>query len=361
MVFNQFPEAVVEYEFINRGNTKFPNGFDVLLRRQIDLLSLLKMTKPEHAWLRNIRYIKPTFADWFANYSYNPEEVNVSLKDGDLTVLIRGPWYRTIHWEIVLLAMISELYFQGVEPQKNFETKMVEKGNYLQKEDCSWIDFGTRRRFSFAVQKKLVEIMKQFKGFHGTSNPYLAYLMNVTPVGTYAHEGPMAMQAKYGAYASNQMWNEAWVKEYKGDLGIALTDTLTTPFFLKSFDMFMSKLFDGVRQDSGDPYKIGERYIQHYNYMKIDPRSKRIIFSDSLDAIEGVQLTKAFRHHVKPCLGIGTNFTNDVGVKPLNIVIKMRCADFGHGLRHVVKLSDMEGKVTGDKNTVDHVKWEIVA
>jgi nicotinate phosphoribosyltransferase len=236
---------------------------------------------------------------------------------------------------------------------------MVEKAKFLHAALCHWSDFGTRRRFSFEVQRKLVEIMREYSGFHGTSNPYLAFMYDVVPIGTYAHEAPMAMQAKYGARMSNRMWNEAWVKEYRGDLGIALTDTLTTPAFLKDFDMMFSKLFDGMRQDSGDPYKIGEEYVKHYHSMRINPKSKRVIFSDSLDCKKGADLNKSFMDWVQPFLGIGTHLTNDVGAKPLNMVIKMISADFGHGMRPVVKLSDNVGKVTGLPEAVEHVKWEM--
>jgi len=260
------------------------------------------------------------------------------------------------------MATISELYYRlmGKLPDQNTQSRMVAKADYLSANGCHWADFGTRRRFSYDVQDLLVQEMRKHPGFMGTSNPHLAMKHNCKPIGTYAHEAVMAMQAAYGHSNCNRMWMEAWVQEYEGDLGIALPDTVTSDhFFRHQFSMFYSKLFDGVRQDSGSPDEFADKAIAHYKSMGIDPRSKRLVFSDGLDVDKLCRLHHKYKDQIMVQGGIGTNFTNDVGVKPLNMVIKLVAADFGSGFRKVVKLSDDEGKHTGDDEEIAVCKREL--
>lgn len=364
VVNRHFPNVCVQYDFINRSNTVFPNGFGDLLKQQVQMMSSLNLQSHERDWLKSIRYMKPTFIDWLAGYRYNPNEVQIHQNDvGNLFVRVLGPWYRTIFWEVLLLATISELYYKmmNITPENGYSQKIIDKTTALNNAGVYWADFGTRRRFSYDVQDAVVKHMAKKPGFLGTSNPYLAMKYDVKPIGTYAHECVMAMQASFGFINCNRAWMDAWVKEYEGDLGIVLPDTVTSEFFFKhQFSMFYAKLFDGSRQDSGDPNKFADMAIARYKELNIDPKSKRIVFSDGLDVKRGIALCNEWKNKVMPSLGIGTHLTNDVGVKPLSIVMKMTAADFGRGMTPVVKLSDDSGKYTGNPDTIVMAKKQLL-
>lgn len=364
VVFHNFPRAIVEYEFINRGHTPFPVGFSEKLQEQINLMQSLALTPGEENWLKTIPYIRPTFIEWFRGYRYNPLEVKIIENCGGiLFIRIEGPWYRTIFWEVPLMAIISELYFEmtNQKPQINIIENITRKAEKLSDNKCHWIDFGTRRRYSYEVQQRVVEIMHQYNGFLGTSNPHFAHKFGITPHGTYAHEAVMAMSALYGPRMSNKMWMKHWAEHFEGNVGVALTDTFTTDVFLQDFGTYETRLFDGVRQDSNDPYKWGRKVLNHYKKLNIPTSNKRLVFSDALTTDKYIALDEMFRGEAQPIGGIGTHFTNDVGtdVKPLNIVIKMTSANFGNGFIDVVKLSDDSGKHTGKPDAIRKVKEQL--
>ena len=361
VAFHLFPRAIVTYEFINRGGTKFPKGFAYELKEQISEMQMLALTKSEGDWLKKIPYMRPTYVEWLQGYQYDPDEVFVEQNGGDLKVQIRGPWYRTIYWEVPLMAIISELYFKMTNQDMDSQaySRISAKAKKLSDAGCHWIDFGTRRRYSFEIQDAVVNVMRHSPGFLGTSNPYLAYLHNVTPHGTYAHESVMAMSALYSVRMANKMWMKHWSEHFDGNVGVALTDTFTTEVFLRDFGTYEGRLFDGVRQDSDDPYKWGETMIAHYQKLNIPMSNKRLVFSDSLDTDKYIGWDTTFRKWGQPIGGIGTHFTNDCGVKPLNMVIKMTGADFGHGMVDVVKLSDNKGKHTGKPEAIELAKREL--
>jgi nicotinate phosphoribosyltransferase len=201
--------------------------------------------------------------------------------------------------------------------------------------------------------------MSQCKGFLGTSNPHLAHQYGVTPHGTYAHESVMAMSALYGVRMANKMWMKHWSDHFEGNVGVALTDTFTTDKFLQDFGTYEARLFDGVRQDSGDPIAWGVKMLEHYKKLGIQTTNKRFVFSDNLNVEKYTVIHNKFEAFAQPIGGIGTHFTNDVGVKPLNMVIKMTEANFGNGWVNVVKLSDDAGKHTGHTEAVEMAKREL--
>jgi nicotinate phosphoribosyltransferase len=361
VVLHNFPNAEVEYQFINRGKTPFPKGFDKELNYQIGLLAVLGLTRKEEAWLKTIPYMRPTYAEWLMGFRMNPGEVQFTQVGTDLRLSIRGPWYKAIYWEVKLMAIISELYFRltNQDKENEWENRIRKKAFSLSDKECFWIDFGTRRRYSYEVQNKVVEIMKTYKGFLGTSNPHLAMKHGVVAHGTYAHEVIMAMSALYGVRMANKMWMKHWSDYFGGALGVALTDTFTTEKFLPDFGSYEARLFDGLRQDSGDPMEWGRRVLAHYKSLNIPTENKRLVFSDGLDDTRFRDISWTFRGRCQPIGGIGTFLTNDVGPKALNMVIKMTKANFGQGWVDVVKLSDSPGKHTGQRDAVDLVKREL--
>ena len=359
-VINLFPKAKAHYTFINRGKHNFPKGFAELLRKEIDLLSQLKLSKPEKDFLfKNCPYIAPTYLDFLQGFQYDPDEVVIEQNGGALSVNIKGYWYRTILWEVPIMFLICELYYEvsGGERISDDEVALVAKTKIEKYRELgiTIADFGTRRRHSYEVQKITVKALKENGGstFIGTSNVHLAMLFKIKPIGTHAHEWFMFHAAKYGFKMSNLLALENWVHIYRGDLGIALSDTYTTEVFFRSFDKKFSKLFDGVRHDSGDPIEFADKTIQHYRHYGIDPNSKTIIFSDGLNYAKVKVIADYCKGKIGISFGVGTNFTNDVGLTPLNIVVKMTDALPDDAVwTPVIKLSDEKGKYTGDPETI---------
>jgi len=363
-VINLFPYAKVKYAFINRGNTKFPEGFAEELRKYIFKMSDLKITKDEKKFIQSkCYYLPPTYFDFLEGYSYDPSEVGVIQKGGELQVSVEGYWYRTILWEVPLMALISELYFIMTKPDIFPENKIIDlaskKATKYNMLGVNVADFGTRRRFSYQNHKRIVQALVNYgkPSFIGTSNVHFAHLFNLTPIGTHAHEWFMFHAAKYGYTIANRAGLDNWVNVYRGDLGIALSDTFTTESFFKSFDTKFAKLFDGIRQDSGDPIEFAKKTIDHYKSLRIDPLTKTIVFSDALEPEKVEEIAHFCRGKIGMSFGIGTNFTNDVGTKPLNIVIKLTEAKpEGSDWIQTVKLSDNKGKHTGDEKAINLCK-----
>lgn len=359
-VIKLFPVALVEYTFINRDNREFPEGFATRLREIINSFVDIKLTKDEHAFLRErCRYLTPFYLDYLKNYKYDPYKVIITQEGTNLKISILGKWRNLILWEVPLMATISELYFEMTNQKISVDRNMVnaDKLKGLKEIGVPFSDFGTRRRYSFENHDKFIQDAKIYGGnnFVGTSNVYLAMKYDLNPIGTMAHEWIQFHAAKYGFQNANQMAMENWVKVYNGELGIALTDTFTSDVFFKTFDLMYSKLYDGVRQDSGNPVTFAEKAIAHYKNLQINPLHKRIVFSDSINNLELVQkIHNVCNGRINDLYGVGTYFTNDVGVKPLNMVIKLTGTNINYYDEWIptVKLSDNVTKNTGDEKMV---------
>ena len=359
-VVNKFPYAKVRSGFINRGGTKFPDGFAEELRRQIKFMEDLELTNWEKKGLQQkCSFFSPTYIDFLAGYRYDSSEVGIIQNGGDLEISIDGYWYRQILWEVPLMAIISELYFKMTEQdawgKHERDKNNAEKQKTFRLNSLHYADFGTRRRYSYDIQQEFIssQVGIGSNTFVGTSNVALALEYDIKPIGTHAHEWFMFHAAKYGYKMANYLAMENWSDVFRGDLDIALSDTFTTNSFLKSFDKKFAKLYDGVRHDSGEPLEFADKIIEHYKKLGIDPNSKTVVFSDSLNPKMAVKIADYCKGKIKCSFGIGTNFTNDVGVKPLNMVIKMiEAKPEGESWHKCVKLSDSEGKHTGDADEI---------
>ena len=358
-----FPDVKAKYKFINRGQHEFPEGFDLELRTAIDSMAKLEMTKEEKQFLiKNCPYLSPAYIDFLQGYRYDPSEVTIQQTGGDLQVAIEGYWYRTILWEVPIMSLICELYYQMTGQQPWADEQIIEntlqKTKKLNELQVKFAEFGTRRRFSYKVHRTVMRTLTQFDGnsFIGSSNVHMAMLYQVKPIGTHAHEWFMFHAARYGFKMANAMSLEHWVDVFRGDLGVALSDTYTTEVFLKQFDTKFAKLFDGVRHDSGDPIEFAEKTIAHYKKHNINPLYKFIIFSDGLNTNKVEKITNACRDKIGVSFGIGTNLTNDVGLRPMNIVIKLTDVNFDDYWVPTIKISDEKGKYTGDRDMIELAK-----
>lgn len=363
-VVKLFPRARARYTFINRGKHQMPDGFDKALQASVNAMAGLQLSRAEKAFLQKAcPYLDPVYLDFLEGYRYDPSEVHIEQTGSDVSVTVEGYWYRTILWEVPLLCLISENFYLLNNSVKASDEAVVQTAEnklaQYRELGVTIADFGTRRRHSYAVQDLVVETMMNNAGstFVGTSNVHLAHKHNTKPIGTHAHEWFMFHAAKFGAKMANTMALENWVEVFRGDLGIALSDTFTTTEFFEIFDKKFAKLFDGVRHDSGDPVAFAKQTIAHYQKLGIDPRTKTIIFSDGLNYEKVARITEACRGRIGMSFGIGTNLTNDVGLQPMNIVMKMTeaCPE-GEEWTPVVKLSDERGKYTGPAESINLVK-----
>ncbi|WP_124640905.1 nicotinate phosphoribosyltransferase [Amniculibacterium aquaticum] len=359
-----FPNERVRYQFINRGHHVFPDGFAEKLQEAVAEMAKLKMTNEEKKFLqKTCPYLDLPYIDFLEGYRYDPTEVNISQHGSELSVEVEGLWYRTILWEVPLLSIISEIYYDLTHQQRclDLEVKKIteKKAEIMEKLGVTFAEFGTRRRHSYKVQDLVLSELSQEKNhfFIGTSNVHFAMKYGVKPIGTHAHEWFMFHAAVFGFKMANQMALENWVNVYRGDLGVALSDTYTSEVFFKQFDKKFAKLFDGVRHDSGDPLNFADQTIRHYLSHGINPMHKYIIFSDGLNIQKVQDITKYCQDKIGISFGIGTHLTNDVGLKPMNIVMKMVGVESHNGgCIPTVKLSDEKEKYTGDPKMIELAK-----
>ncbi|MFK0379227.1 nicotinate phosphoribosyltransferase [Pandoraea sp. NPDC090278] len=353
VVLHHFPAAQVEYRFKCRTEGVDLTPYVDEIRDEIRLLCGLRFTESELRYLGAMRFIKSDFIDFLDLFHLNEKYITVTPSpkgNGEIDIEIRGPWLHTILFEIPVLAIVNEVYFRNTqrtpayeEGRQRLKDKICMLAEPVDYRDCKIADYGTRRRFSKEWHEEVIHTLRDELGeqFAGTSNVYYASKLGLTPLGTMAHEYLQACQALGPRLRDSQIFGfETWAKEYRGDLGIALSDVYGMSAFLRDFDMYFCKLFDGARHDSGDPFAWGERLLEHYAQNRVDSHTKTMIFSDGLDIPKVLQLFERFRDRCKLAFGVGTNLTNDLGYQPLQIVIKMvRCNG-----QPVAKLSDSPGK-----------------
>lgn len=353
-VLHQFPSAQVSYKFKCRNTGINLAPYVQEIRDEIRSLCSLQFQDAELTWLRSLRFIKSDFVDFLGLFRLNEKYIQISaLPNGEIDISIQGPWLHTILFEIPVLAIVNEVYFRNTHQVPDFlegRKRLAQKVQALHAErlsDLKIADYGTRRRFSKSWHEELLRVLISKLGtgatgqFAGTSNALFAMKLGLTPLGTMAHEYLQACQALGPRLRDSQVFGfETWAREYRGDLGIALSDVYGIEPFLRDFDMYFCKLFDGARHDSGDPFTWGERMIEHYRKNRVDPLTKTLIFSDGLTVEKIIALYQQFRGRCQLAFGIGTNLTNDLGYEPLQIVIKMTECNG----QPVAKLSDSPGK-----------------
>ena len=386
VVMNKFPRAYIRYNFFDRNNTVYSKEFVEELRRQIKLMENIVPTEGEIKFLKEKCYYFPNyFFDFLKSYRFDSNEVSITHdENGHLHIEIEGLWFRTIFWEVPILAIISEIeHTLNGEVDKlmndeeyfklNFENS-YHRAEKLLKNGVVFSDFGTRRRFSFDWHKKVIESFvlakscnyKEKGAFVGTSNVYLAYFFkenydeDLKIIGTMSHQYVTSIAAMYGPVEANSMAMKLWRDVYGTDLGIYLYDSLTWNAFESNFSKLDAKAFDGLRVDSGDNFDMTDKIIAKYNELGINPFDKTIVYSNGLDVDDAIAIKNHCRGKIQCSFGIGTKFTcNLIDVKPKNIVIKATEVKITEKRKwnKVVKLSDDLGKHTGDNQTIEIYKY----
>lgn len=357
-----FPRAWGEFEFVDRSNGDYPEGFDRLLRKELEEMSGLSLTKEEEAFVRKqMPYLPPIYLDFLKGFHFDPSELDIRMVGSKLHVKATGLLYRVTLWETPILATVSELFFRetGQQPDLLYmEKAAIEKAVKMKEYGITFSLFGMRRRFSFDVEEKVTELLKMHAGesLFGTSNVYMAFKHQINVSGTHPHEWVQFHGSIYGYKMANYISMEDWINVYDGDLGTVLTDTYTTDIFLRNFSKKHAALFTSLRHDSGDPFIFTDKVIKRYEELRVNPKLKYLVFSDSLNVEKAIRIKAYCGDRIGATFGIGTNLTNDVGnnIKGMNIVMKLfRCKMTAREeWQECVKLSDVEGKHTGSDQEI---------
>lgn len=357
VVLNHFPDVEVEYEFRCRNKDMtmgvFLGGMICQISEEIMKMKHLKLTHEEKEYLKTIPFLKDNYITFLEQFRYTPEKhVFIEIDKGELAIKIKGNWPHTILYEVPILAIISEI---ATKSHILYDAKAIKDKSLLTLQEkidkirghklydkLKLADFGTRRRATAKNQQFIVRQLKEQLNvlgngcFIGTSNIHLARIYDVKVIGTQAHEILMAGQALFPILNFQEKMLDTWVQTYDGNLGIALTDTINMDSFLKAFSLSKAKLFNGCRHDSGDPFTWCEKLISHYTSLNINPKTKQAVFSDGLTIDKAFDILEKFHDSIQCSFGIGTHLTNDVGIQPASIVIKMqKCNGFP-----VAKISD---------------------
>ena len=367
VIFHKHTDLSGEYYFRCRNkDIVFTQEMFDEINAQIDHLCTLRFTKQELDYLRSIRFIKSDYVEFLRLWHPIRDYVETYLKEnGELYIIVRGPLFSAMQFEIYLLEIVNEVYFRfkyDYEMLRNSARRRLDEKIRLLNEgvyNFTFAEFGCRRRLSRKWEEEVIRrLATETKNCIGTSNVYFAMKYNLTPIGTYAHEFVQMYQGIDSiplAY-TNHYALEDWYDEYRGDNGTALTDTITTDLFLLDFNRAMVNNFNGVRHDSGNPYEWGEKILAHYKKYGADPKSKLLLFSDSLDFDRAQALYDHFKDRCKVSFGIGTFCSNDTDEEPLNIVIKLQTVNG----RAVAKLSDSPGKaMCRDENYLEYLKRSV--
>ena len=362
-----FPQARGTFEFFDRDLTEYPEDFVQKVYLELSNLGMLRLTGSELDYMiSNCRFVPQVYWEWLYSFRFDSGKVQVWLDDKKhLHITVTDYLYKVTLYEVPILAIISELRNRVLGNNCDMSEVIKKLEPKLRLSNVAGIkfsEFGTRRRFSYNVQDEVVSAIKEGSIYcTGTSNCYLAMKYEMPMMGTHPHEWFMFHGAMYGYKQANYMALEDWVEVYDGDLGIALSDTYTSAVFFKNLSRKQAKLFDGVRQDSGDEFKFVTSAIARYKELGIDPTTKTIIFSNALTFEKALEIREYCRGRIRCAFGIGTNLTNDTGHKPSNIVMKLTSCQMNKNqpVFNCVKLSDDLGKHTGQEQEVEHCLNEL--
>lgn len=358
------PQTQAEYRFACRNPTVYPLAeLAAEVQAEIDALCALRFRPDELDYLAGLRFLKSDFIDFLRLFQFQRSFIEVGTDGEHLSIVARGPQVHVMGFEIHVLAIVNELYFRRLatphtlaEGRRRLQAKLARiqalRDAPILAHPFELSDFGQRRRFSGAWHREVVQTLAEGapQWFKGTSSVLLARDLDLVPIGTMAHEYMQSYQSQGVRLRDFQKAAlEDWVQEYRGDLGIALTDTVGMDAFLADFDLYFAKLFDGLRHDSGDPFAWGEKALAHYRRLRINTHSKRLVFSDGLDLDKALALWRHFGPHIQLGFGIGTHLTNDMGdrLQPLNIVMKLTRANG----QPVAKIADTPGKTLCEDET----------
>lgn len=361
-----YPLAEGTFRFTDRAGEVYSKEEVDEIRREICALNSLKLSDEEFKWcVKNIPYIPESYWEWLKQFKYDHNKVIVEHdKEGKLHIEVTDKMYRVTMYEVPILKIVSSVRNRRYKCiMKDVEKVIYDKAKFALENDLKFADFGTRRCFNHDVHDKVLEVLFTVcpANCTGTSNVYFAKKYGVKPIGTMAHEWIMFHAGCFGFQRANYLSLEDWVEVFDGNLGIALIDTYTTESFLRTLTLKQAKLFDGMRQDSGDEYVIGNMIIDRYEELGIDPTTKTIVFSNALNFKKWLKIARYFKTKINTSAGIGTFLTCDPGIEDFiapNIVMKLVCCRMSpkDPMEDVIKISDDLGKHMGNHELFETAK-----
>ncbi len=355
-----FPYAIGTFSFIDRDETLYNDHFIQLIYDELEQMASIQLTEDEIDYMvTHNRFLPRMYLEWLSSFHYDPKKVKIWLSEKDhLHIEVTDALYKATLYEVPILAVVAELRnkMSGFQVDKKMMLERLEKKVKMSNEHhIVFSEFGTRRRFSLEVQDEVIDYLNKYSKYcAGTSNCMLGMKYDMKMIGTHPHEWFMFHGAQFGYKHANYLALENWVNVYDGDLGIALADTYTFDIFLNNLSRKQAKLFDGVRCDSGNEHQFIDMLVARYKEFGIDPTTKTIVFSNALDFEKALDIKEYCEGKIRCSFGIGTNLTNDTGYKPENIVMKLTACKMNsyQEWRNCVKLSDDQGKHTGDLSEV---------
>lgn len=370
---NKFPRAEGVYDFIDRNKTKYPKNFADKVNEQIKLMENISITDDEIDFMeKKCYYIPKWFFTFLKGYRFDSNEIHASQDvEGHLSIKVIGKLWKTVFWEVPILAMVSELYHNELGDFDNYNydseyQKSYDKISKLSENGVRFMEFGSRRRGRKMHQQMVLKSFDDYTKNNptkstllGTSNVYFAKMFNMNVLGTMSHQVISAVASFYGPLEANNTTMNLWEDVYGSDLGTYLYDTFTRKVFLENFSLKNAKLFTGLRVDSGDNFEAFEDIKSKYDSFDIDPKIKGIVFSNALDVDSAIDLHKKINGEMNDSYGIGTKLSCDIdGVKPSNMVIKLTSARITEKreFRDCIKMSDDYGKFTGNPKTFELYK-----
>ena len=373
-ILHRYPDVPVKFAFKCR--TKNVRPADVVsekeLREELDHPRTLRFKESQLFYIANMTVSgRRMFMEDYIQFlrQYQLPEYSLQVVDGMFEAEFSDTWADSTYWETIFLSIFDELYYRNLVQQKGHkrEAAYAEGIRRLEKKvallctrpELTFIDFGTRRRFSrrwheFVIAFLITEIPNQFVG---TSNVRLAMEYGLEPKGTNAHELSMVIAGTKFPHVeeirrSHVQVVDEWYNEFGEALSVILPDTFGTDACLAMLTKEHAHACRGFRQDSGDPIMFGEKILQFYKQHGVDATKKLIVFSDGLDVDAMIRIYDHFHKRIQVTFGWGTNLTNDLGYKPLSLVVKAVEA-CGHGL---VKLPDNLAKATGRPELIELYK-----
>ena len=377
-VLQKYPRAETEYCFFDRNRTRYPKGFDALLREQLEHLAEVTITDEERAFMtRSFPFLPYWFINVFLRgFRFNPAELTITQdEEGHLDISVKGKWWSTIIWEMPILATISELMhiLNGDTAKYDAEAeyaKSLDKGRQIWQGGLTLGDMGTRRRFSFDHQERVIDALKQSYRevyeetagkcgkFTGTSNVYFAMKKGIPCLGTMSHQCISFEEIVSGVIECNYNVMNKWSEVYDGNVGIFLYDCFGDRVFFNNLSKRMAMTFSGLRIDSGVEEEQIDLIVAKYKQLGIDPMTKQAVFSNGLDIKRAIEIHRYCEGKIVDSYGVGTFLTCDVtGCSPMNIVIKLvrgRITE-SREWHPCVKLSCDKGKTLGDKQKCEYL------
>lgn len=377
-ILQKYPRAEVAYQFFDRNHTKYPQGFDALLREQLQHLEEVVITEEEIAFMTKSF---PFLPYWFINvflrgYRFNPNELTIAQdEEGHLNISVQGRWWSAIMWEMPILATISELMHTlngdaGKYQAEHEYEKSYQKGRAIWENGLTLGDMGTRRRFSFAHQERVIDaliasyrdVVKETDGkcgkFTGTSNVYFAMKKGIPCLGTMSHQCISFEEVVSGVIECNYNVMNKWSEVYDGNVGIFLYDCFGDDVFFNNLSKRMAMTFSGLRIDSGVEEEQVDKIVAKYKQLGIDPMTKQAVFSNGLNIERAIEIHRYCQGKITDSYGVGTFLTCDVtDCKPMNIVVKLISGRITESREWhpCVKLSCDKGKTLGDKKKCEYL------